>query len=519
MRTMDWAKTPQCRGQLVMFPTRLDDAIGPDHTVRLLDEILSRIDWRCWEAAYDLTRGQPPIHPRVLAGVLLYGLLTRIRSSRTLEEALTVRIDFMWLVEGRTIDHTTLSEFRRKNTQGLRDLFVQIGLMETLAFDGTRIRANNRRSGTRTPEEFRKMKAELAARFAELEAKTAAADAQDEEVFGHQSASPLNQELAEVQQRLKQVDAALAELDRMEQTAQAIPKRLPLTDPQSRVTPNKDGGFAPNYTPLATVDVDSGLIVSADVIPHTDEDKHLISAIEDVRETFSVDAPPEILADGMMATGENLAACDARKIVLYSPLTNGDAENPALRDDLTQPVAAEDRDRLPTKIIKSKGNQSQQLVKQAFVYDDANDCYWCPQGKRLPFVHTTSEMRNGRRRIRYRYKADAADCAACPLRELCLQKNSRRRQVGHEQHESHLVKQRTLMKTDEAQEKYSRRCSVGERPFAVIKQQFGARQFLTRGLERVKQEWLWLTTAFNLKQLFGLIRSGVDPPGPQIERN
>ena len=33
-------------------------------------------------------RRVPPIHPRVLAGVLLYGLLRRIRSSRALEEAL-----------------------------------------------------------------------------------------------------------------------------------------------------------------------------------------------------------------------------------------------------------------------------------------------------------------------------------------------------------------------------------------------------------------------------------------------
>ena len=35
---------------------------------------------------------------------------------------------------------------------------------------------------------------------------------------------------------------------------------------------------------------------------------------------------------------------------------------------------------------------------------------------------------------------------------------------------------------------------------------------LTRGLERVKQEWLWLSTAFNLKKVIGRIRSGVDPP-------
>jgi hypothetical protein len=125
---------------------------------------------------------------------------------------------------------------------------------------------------------------------------------------------------------------------------------------------------------------------------------------------------------------------------------------------------------------------------------------------------TISEPRNVRDRVRDRYKSDAADCDQCPLRAQCLSGHSRRREVRHEEHEPHRTKQRALMKTDRAKEKYAQRRHAGERPFAVIKQQFGACQFLTRGLERVKQEWLWMTTAFNLKNLFGLFRSGADPP-------
>jgi len=56
----------------------------------MLDGILASIDWSKWEAAYDGRLGQPPIHPRVLAGVLLYGLLKRIRASRALEDALAM---------------------------------------------------------------------------------------------------------------------------------------------------------------------------------------------------------------------------------------------------------------------------------------------------------------------------------------------------------------------------------------------------------------------------------------------
>ena len=54
---------------------------------------------------------------------MLYGHLTRIRSSRRQEEALQVRLDFRWLVEGRSIDHTTISNFRRSNADALCDTF------------------------------------------------------------------------------------------------------------------------------------------------------------------------------------------------------------------------------------------------------------------------------------------------------------------------------------------------------------------------------------------------------------
>ena len=79
-----WAQPPQRREQLVLFAQRLDQALPAEHSVRLLDDILTQLDWSAWEAKYHLSRGQPAIHPRVLAGVLLYGLLTRIRSSRGL---------------------------------------------------------------------------------------------------------------------------------------------------------------------------------------------------------------------------------------------------------------------------------------------------------------------------------------------------------------------------------------------------------------------------------------------------
>ena len=115
-------------------------------------------------------------------------------------------------------------------------------------------------------------------------------------------------------------------------------------------------------------------------------------------------------------------------------------------------------------------------------------------------------------RVRYRYKSDAEQCASCPLASLCLGAKSKVRQIGHEQHESLRVAHAEKMSQESSQQKYNRRRHPGERPFAVIKQNFGVRQFLTRGLGKVCNEWLWLSSAFNLHRLMGLILSGAGPP-------
>jgi transposase len=518
----EFASPPLGREQLVLFSEKLDNIIPQDHSVRLLDDILEKLDWKVWTDRYILVRGQPPIHPRVLVAAILYGIHKRIRTSRALEEAIDVRTDFRWLVQGRSIDHTTISKFRTANQEAIKNLFVQVAVvarelghlpLATLGFDGTRVRANNRRTGSRTPDDLRKAKAELAAKFAELEAKTAQADEQDDQSLGQPDR--LSKELADVKRRQKKVDAALAEIDKLEKADQTVPARIPTTDPESRITPNKEGGFAPNYTPTATVDIDSGMIVASGVIPHTDEDKHMIPAVKEVMDSFSLDQPPkEMLADGMMSTGDNLAKCKELGIDLYSPINLGQTEdNPAIRADLSQSVAANDVARLPVTRTKHKdGTATTQFNKNAFVYDTQEDVYWCPSGKKLEFENKTSETENGRTRVRHRYLANESDCASCPLRSQCIKSSTNRRMVVHEQHEAHRLAHAQKMSDPESKKKYGRRRHSGERPFATIKSHFGLRNFSSRGLEKVRCEWNWHVAAFNLHRLMSLISQGTGPP-------
>ena len=72
------------------------------------------------------------------------------------------------------------------------------------------------------------------------------------------------------------------------------------------------------------------------------------------------------------------------------------------------------------------------------------------------------------------------------------------------------------MAKPESQEIYKLRRHAGERPFAMIKHRFSLRRFLLRGLKRIRDEWRWAATAFNLQRLMSLVRSRAGPPESTI---
>jgi hypothetical protein len=146
------------------------------------------------------------------------------------------------------------------------------------------------------------------------------------------------------------------------------------------------------------------------------------------------------------------------------------------------------------------------------VYDAQSDCYRCPQGWPLTRGKTTTDHRKDGTEIkRTRYAAQPADCADCPLQARCLSGKAKARQISRDQFEPHREVLAARMATDAGRQLYAHRRAPGERPFAVIKQHFGVRQFLLRGLERVRQEWTWLMITFNLKKLLHVLQAR---PGP-----
>lgn len=57
------------------------------------------------------------------------------------------------------------------------------------------------------------------------------------------------------------------------------------------------------------------------------------------------------------------------------------------------------------------------------------------------------------------------------------------------------------MASEEARELYNERPRIAETTFGILKSVMGIRQFLLRGLPKVRTEWLWAATAFNLAKL------------------
>jgi len=214
-----WAKPRTDRRQITLFSPTLDDAIGEDDTVRILDEILSRADWTAWESRYHGRRGQPPIHPRWLAGAILYGLMVSVRSSRRLEYSCRRNLDFMWLSNRFQPDHSTFAEFRTKCGSERKDLFKQIGRLAMamglirlgeVGLDGTRVQANSSRHSTATAEALEERLEPLGRRIEELFAQAEQEERRDQDLYGSAGPMELPAELRELQRRQAKLTEALA---------------------------------------------------------------------------------------------------------------------------------------------------------------------------------------------------------------------------------------------------------------------------------------------------------------------
>ena len=102
------------RSQVTLLPECLDDYIGQDNPVRVVDAFVEELQLRDlgFESAEPAVTGRPSYHPAVLLKIYIYGYLNRIQSSRRLEREAQRNVELMWLTGRLAPDFKTI-DFRR----------------------------------------------------------------------------------------------------------------------------------------------------------------------------------------------------------------------------------------------------------------------------------------------------------------------------------------------------------------------------------------------------------------------
>jgi len=77
------------RGQSTLFPESLEDWIGEDNAVRVVDVFVEELDLAGlgFDGVDPEATGRPSYHPSVLLKLYIYGYLNRVQSSRRLMRA------------------------------------------------------------------------------------------------------------------------------------------------------------------------------------------------------------------------------------------------------------------------------------------------------------------------------------------------------------------------------------------------------------------------------------------------
>jgi transposase len=515
-----WAQAVCGRDQIVLFAPTLQDAISQDHSVRLFDEVISQLDFAEWEQYYQRVDGRPPIHPRVMAQVILYGLSLGIRSSRKLEDACINRIDFLWLTEGRSIDHSTLAGFRVRFAEELKGMFRQIGRvamglgmvnLNQVALDGTTKRASNSRYAVSRKLNLEQKLAALDQQVQGLMDESLATDKQEDELFGESSPMQLPCGLRDLKARQQRLEKAMKKVLAIEAKQKAAGRlsesgpATPTTDPDANLMKNKTGGFAPNHLIVLGTEGKNGFIVDYQVPENPDEPSSVLPAVENIRESFGADAVKELLADSAFNTGSNLQALKDAEIEPWMPAKRSaiTPENPAVAPDAKS--TAEPTAQLTSQPTDTGKSKIKPFDKSLFVFQPASDTYQCPAGRSLTFWKNDSEKREGgiiRIRV-YR----STDCSNCALANRCLSNRNKTkvRTIGRDQHEPLREEMAARMNTEQGRTIYRRRSFLAETPFAVLNTSMNVLQLLLRGTEKVTAEVGWICSAYNLKKITRLL--------------
>ena len=148
------------------------------------------------------------------------------------------------------------------------------------------------------------------------------------------------------------------------------------------------------------------------------------------------------------------------------------------------------------KPITSVNQKRGLFTKQDFVYEEAKDCYRCPQGAELTYRYESFEQN---RLIRY---YTTSKCLTCPIKHRCTT-NQRGRRITRWVDEKFLEDMARRVRA--RPEMMRRRQQLSEPPFGTIKRAMGHGYFLMRGLNKVGAEMSLTILSYNIKRVINII--------------
>lgn len=464
---------PIVREQLLLRTIDVERLVGEDHPVRGIWALVCRLDLRRFEEsirAVEGKAGQRTWDPRLLISLWIYAYSEGVNSARELSRMIENDPGCQWLTGMERMDYHTLSDFRVEHQKGLEEIFVQVlgvlsseGLIEMkrVMHDGTKIRAN---ASSHTFQKRQRIQEHL--EMARQQVKE----------MGEPGGEELTQRVAKARARAKKerqerLEAALQELEKLQETKQD--PRVSTADPEARVMKQADGGFAPSYNVQLTTDAKASIIVGVSATQAMNDGDELVGAVERLHDRFSKH-PEQIVVDGAYTNRANIEAMHALEV------------------DLIAAVPA----KLKTPIGNPQPMLAAEFQAQRFNYDEATDCYRCPEGKILRLWK--KKARRGS--IIHNYRAEASECQRCAFKQLCCPKSKTGRWIVRSEHSTVVKSFLRKMETEEAKQIYRTRSQVAEFPNCWIKAKIGLRQFRLRGIRKVQVESVWVSLTYNIQQ-------------------
>jgi transposase len=424
-------------------------------------ELLDMQDWSAFEERYAAT-GRAPYAPRLMLGLILYGVMQGIHSLREMERLARLDLGCMWVAGGITPDHANIGRFIVLHEVSLTQEFFESLTKFILKATGSQ---STRLSGDGSVIEaacshYKLLKAEaIGARI--KAAQNAVANNPDDltakrELDASEECFRIFEERKKARQRSGRAIDTLC---------------VSGTEPESMVQPLKRGkGRAASYKP--SVLANENRIVTAIALDPSSENKVIEELLDQSARVVGSQAEELMLDAGYFDDGV-IAATLERDISLLCP------------EGKTPGVA----------------KQSNDFHKSRFQYEECTDTYRCPAGQTLMFIRSSAEDAKSRP---FRLYGSAA-CDGCASRPQCTKK--KRREIQRHPEDLQREALRQVMQQRRVRSIFCQRKAMVEPVFSHLRGQQGFNRFRRSGLQAVKREFALHVMAYNLSRAIALLRA------------